>query len=136
MFSISFQGLRDEVDRFSNLVTLVMQKTCFDGFRKILMESPRDTGLFVSSWMIGPEGVEKEPDIQITSGEDSEARAVGIQRLDAVLTFELGDNFQLYNNTEYGVYINYGNPKRMVTSMVEGNAMIIENKINEAFRAI
>lgn len=136
MISIDISGFEDEPKRIEDMITVVMQKVTFDGFSKIIQESPRDTGLFVSSWMIDQIGQEDRPNATITSGEDAAARSTAITRLNGVFSFELGTDFHFYNNTEYGVYINYGQPKRMVTSMIEGNAWVMDDKLREVFNQI
>lgn len=93
--------------------SIILSKLSIDAFRELITRSAADTGYLRSNW-------------EVTTGKASSgvlnARVKGSNYSDSSypnLRIKLGDTINLYNNTEYAIYLENGTPYMQAQPMIE-----------------
>lgn len=110
------RDLTDFVRKTGISLDLVLRKLALDGFRKVLLRSPVDTGRFRSSWRVAVNGLddsvaeELPKDTASAAGvsQGSDPTPTEIARGNDILSARFGDTINITNNLPYAVPIEEG----------------------------
>lgn len=102
-------------------IDVVIRKTLFDLFKKIILRTPVDTGCLILNWLaaIGDQPAGFDSELTGTGGDATVSEISSI--IDGV---HAGDTVYLVNNTPYAIYIENGHstvkaPQGMVAVSVQ-----------------
>ena len=108
----------------------VMQKITMDSFDMLIRRSAKDTGFLRSNWSVSvdtpaPETELHNPD----SGAHADAKLPPLQ-------IEYNSVIQLYNNTEYAIYLEQGTPIMWSQPMIRPTVMAANQQFDYAYQIL
>ena len=116
-----------ELKKKLTLASKVVRKVAFNGHRNIVKSTPLDTGRARANWQIDLNGT-NETDIESLLPPDGERAKLN--------NFKLGDVIHIFNNVEYIIPLEYGLSNQAPSGWVRSEAIRMDKKLSQAFKAI
>lgn len=102
----------------------ILQKVSMDTFRELILRSAADTGYLRSNWGVA---VDKNGPNRIKNSGDPEGHYRDASYPNPTITFD--STINLYNNTEYAIYLEQGTPYMRAQPMVAPAAQYADGAI-------
>ena len=112
--------LTDKVNKNANVF---IRKIVLDGMRRLIRESPVDTGRFKANWSTSINNMHQDTTESTTIQFNKQSKDIR--------NYELGQTMYLHNNLQYAVPLEYGSSKQAPKGWIRNTANLMQKKFDE-----